>query len=151
MDQIRDLFREHERSVGIDLCFGGLEEELADLPGGVAPPRGVLQLAVDGADAVGCVALKPAEDDGRCKMKRLYVRPAFRGRGIGRRLAVAAIEAARRIGYVRMRLGTLDVLYAAMQLYESLGFTRTGVHRVGPSVNVVLWELDLAPDELDEG
>ena len=86
LDQIRQLFREYENFLGVNLCFQGFEEELARLPGGYAPPKGSLLLAVDGKNTAGCVALRAFNGD-VCEMKRLYLRPKYRGVGLGRKLA----------------------------------------------------------------
>jgi len=142
LEQLRTLFREYQALLGVDLGFQGFEDELADLPGAYAPPGGCLLLAVDGDQALGCVALRPMGPD-HCEMKRLYVRPGARGAGLGRRLAVASIEHAGQLGYTRMRLDTLDRLGEAMALYRSLSFVQTAPYYDNPLPGVIYWELDL--------
>jgi len=125
LDALRDIFREYAASLKVDLCFQGFDQELATLPGEYAEPRGALLMAsVDGAVA-GCCALRPMDTvdyPNACEMKRLYVRPAFRGLGLGRQLADAIMDAARIAGYDDVLLDTLDDMEAARTLYEDLGF-----------------------------
>lgn len=122
---MRDIFREYAEGLGVDLCFQQFEHELASLPGDYAPPRGALLLAyVDGAVA-GCVALRPLDSvdyANAAEMKRLYVRKAFRGFGLGRHLAERTLDAARAAGYDCVLLDTLDDMEAARALYGELGF-----------------------------
>lgn len=136
------LFREYQTAIGVDLCFQGFAEELAGLPGAYAPPRGRLLIAHVGTEAAGCVALRPLED-GIAEMKRLYVRDAFRGTGLGRRLAGAVIAAARDAGYARMRLDTLDTMTAAIALYRALGFVEIAPYRPNPLPGPRFFELRL--------
>jgi ribosomal protein S18 acetylase RimI-like enzyme len=121
MNFVREIFMEYAGSLSVDLCFQGFDLELQELPGEYAPPRGALLLAFVNHQVAGCCALRPldsADTPNASEMKRLYVRPAFRGLGLGRLLA----EAARRHGYSSIFLDTLDEMETARALYEDLGF-----------------------------
>ena len=144
LETVRTLFREYEQFLGVDLCFQGFAEELATLPGRYAPPRGRLLLAREGEQAAGCVALRPLEEEGACEMKRLFVRPAYRGQGLGRRLAVRIIREASALGYTVMRLDTLDTLERAMRIYETLGFQRCAPYYANPLPGVAYWQRALS-------
>jgi GNAT superfamily N-acetyltransferase len=142
LQQLRGLFREYQRWVDEPCCFAGFEKELAGLPGDYAPPQGRLWLAfVDGAPA-GCVALRPL-DQGRCEMKRLYVRPAFRGLGLGKRLAQAVIEAARAGGCRTLLLDTLPKMRSAIALYAALGFAPRAAYCAQPTPGALFFERPL--------
>lgn len=143
LPQVRAMLREYEVELNVDLCFQGFAQELANLPGDYAPPSGALLVAeVDGAIA-GCVALRAVNSD-VCEMKRLYARPAFRGRRVGLALVEAILAEARRIGYTRMRLDTLPVMTEAQALYQRLGFVDTAPYRNNPVPGTRYMELDLA-------
>jgi ribosomal protein S18 acetylase RimI-like enzyme len=140
------LFREYQIGLGVDLCFQGFDEEIATLPGDYAPPLGTILLARAGRLAAGTVALRPlgagpGDGPGLCEMKRLYVRPAFRGLKLGRRLAEAALAEARRIGYRALRLDTLATMTEAHALYERLGFRRIEAYNDNPLPDTRYYEL----------
>lgn len=144
LSQVKQLFIEYAAWLGIDLSFQGFAEELERFPGGYAPPRGRILLALEEGQPAGCVALHEFEGC-ICEMKRLYVRDAFRGKGIGRLLALGVIAAARQIGYTRMRLDTIQQLHAANVLYRSLGFQPCAPYRYNPIEGAVYMELNLSP------
>jgi ribosomal protein S18 acetylase RimI-like enzyme len=143
LSQARTLFEEYASSLHFDLDFQNFEEELAGLPGGYAPPEGRLLLAWVQDQVAGCVALRKIDRE-ICEMKRLYVRPSFRRLGIGRVLALAIIQAAKKIGYSRMRLDTVPSMKDAQFLYESLGFQKIPPYCHNPVPGAVFLELDLA-------
>ncbi len=142
VDEIRELFVEYAESLGFSLCFQSFDKELAEFPGDYSPPSGSLALARADGKIAGCVALHGL-DPGTCEMKRLYVKPGYRGLGIGRRLAKWIIADAAQKGYYRMRLDTLETMREARVMYESLGFRRIDPYRFNPLEDAVYMELDL--------
>jgi GNAT superfamily N-acetyltransferase len=136
------LFREYQLALGVDLCFQNFDREVSELPGCYSPPRGEILLACVGRLAAGVVALRPLgpEIENMAEMKRLYVRPAFRGHQLGRRLAEACLTEARRIGYHRLRLDTLGRMTEANALYRALGFTPIARYYDNPLPDVLYFE-----------
>jgi GNAT superfamily N-acetyltransferase len=138
VEEVRTLFREYAASLPFPLDFQDFDRELAELPGSYAPPRGVLLLA----RSAGCVGLRPI-DETTCELKRLYVRPAARGTGLGRRLTEAVVAEARGLGYAHMRLDTVPGMEAAQLLYEHLGFHEIPPYRANPIPGARFLELQL--------
>ncbi len=168
IDAVRAIFRDYANSLGIDLDFQDFEGELAGLPGEYAEPRGTLLLALvdpvnvkeeagrqaptlkraDGtlAHVAGCCALRPldsADYANAAEMKRLYVRPGFRGLGLGRQLAEAILDAARSAGYGCVLLDTLDDMESARALYEDLGFAEVPPYYHNPVAGAHYLKVDL--------
>lgn len=141
--QARELFLEYAQSLGFSLCFQNFDKELADLPGDYAPPHGRLLLAEYASQLAGCVALHKL-DSNICEMKRLYLRPQFRGKGFGRVLANRIIAEARLIGYHRMRLDTVEpVMKDAVAMYRRLGFAEIAPYCKNPIAGALYMELQL--------
>lgn len=141
LQEVRRLFLEYQSSLGVSLCFQNFDAELAALPGDYTAPNGCLLLAEYRGQVAGCIALRKFSE-GICEMKRLYVRPQHRGANIGRALAEAVIQYARRAGYARMRLDTLPKLEAALSLYKALGFKEIAPYHDYP-MQAVFMELSL--------
>ena len=141
--QARELFLEYADSLGFSLCFQSFDQELAGLPGDYAPPDGRLLIAEYRGQTAGCVALHKLEAE-ICEMKRLYLRPQLRGRGVGRAMAEEAIAEARLIGYRRMRLDTVEpVMPNAVAMYRRLGFVEIDPYRANPIAGALYMELGL--------
>lgn len=140
---VRELFLEYAQSLGFSLCFQNFDQELANLPGDYAPPEGCLLLAMQDGQPAGCVALHKLDDE-YCEMKRLYVRPQFRGHGLGLTLAERVIADARQIGYKYLRLDTVEpVMRAAVAMYRRLGFREIAPYRPNPIEGTLYMELQL--------
>jgi ribosomal protein S18 acetylase RimI-like enzyme len=141
--QARELFLEYAESLGFSLCFQSFDKELAGLPGDYAPPAGRLLLAEFEGQLAGCVALHPLEH-AICEMKRLYLRPQFRGKKLGRALADRIIAEARQIGYQRIRLDTVEpVMKDAVAMYRKIGFREIPPYRANPIDGALYMELEL--------
>ncbi|MFZ1009497.1 MAG: GNAT family N-acetyltransferase [Candidatus Sulfotelmatobacter sp.] len=141
--QARELFLEYAQSRGFSLCFQNFDKELAELPGDYIPPAGRLLLAEFEGQLAACVALHKL-DSGICEMKRLYLRPQFRGKGVGRTLAERIIAEARHIGYQRMRLDTVEpVMKDAVAMYRKLGFREIAPYCSNPMAGAIYMELEL--------
>lgn len=145
IENARMLFREYEAWLGFDLCFQNFEDELRTLPGRYAEPEGRLLLVYADEKLAGCVAMRKLEDS-VCEMKRLYVRPEFRGKGLGNNLIEKLIDDAHSIGYRVMRLDTYPPnMEKAVRLYESHGFKPIPAYYNNPHEDVLFMELVLVP------
>ena len=143
IEQARTLFKEYEAGLGISLCFQNFDRELKNLPGDYAPPDGRLLLATDEAGLAGCIALRKVAT-GVCEMKRLFVRPTYRGAGLGRTLVKSLIDEARKLGYTKMRLDTLPGrMDKAIALYRSVGFVEIDPYYESPIEDTKFMELKL--------
>lgn len=138
----KELFIEYAKSLNFELCFQDFDKEVEELPGAYSPPEGRLFLAEIDGQITGCIALRKIEDE-ICEMKRLYVKPRFRGHNIGKDLVEKLIEDARRIGYRKMRLDTVPAMQTAQKLYKSIGFKEIEPYRLNPVPGAVYMELDL--------
>ncbi len=147
LDAVRDIFREYASTLGVDLCFQGFEAELAQLPGDYAEPRGALLVAVVEGAVAGCCALRPldaADYPNASEMKRLFVRKAFRGFGLGRELAEAMLDRARQAGYACVLLDTLDDMESARALYTDLGFEEIPPYYHNPIAGAHYLKVDIS-------
>ncbi len=143
IEKTRILFSEYEKWLNVSLCFQGFEEEVATLPGKYSPPEGRLYIVKEGCNYNGCIALRKIED-GICEMKRLYLRPEARGKGIGNALIAKIIEDAKEIGYKTMRLDTVkEKMPKAVELYSSYGITEIEAYYNNPNPHTLYMELDL--------
>ncbi len=144
LEAVRGLMTEYGETLDVrDRCFQNMDAELAGLPGAYAPPDGALLIARnETGEAAGCVALKRV-DARTCEMKRLYVRPAGQGTGLGRRLAEAIVAEARTLGYRAIRLDTLATMAAAQALYAKLGFREVEPFNANPTPGITYMELSL--------
>jgi ribosomal protein S18 acetylase RimI-like enzyme len=147
LEEVRSLFQDYQASLGVDLCFQNFAQELADLPGDYAAPTGRLLLVrIDGA-AAGCAALH-RWDGPIAEMKRLFVRPAYRGHSLGKTLTRAVVAAARELGFTRLRLDTLPTMTSAIRLYQQLGFRPIDPYRPNPVAGTLYLELAIPPHDL---
>lgn len=142
LDLIRELFTEYTDMLGIDLTFQGFDEEIHTLPGKYALPKGRLYIAVCDDDLAGCIALRPL-DEKCCEMKRLFVRPQFRGLKIGKLLIDTIIAEAKNMQYKYMVLDSLSSLEKAVSIYKSMGFCETEPYYNNPIPGAVYLRLDL--------
>ncbi len=143
LNTIRQLFREYETELNVDLCFQSFDAELKDPLKKYGLPAGALLLAFWEGEAAGCIALTPLKEAGVCEMKRLFVRPAYRKYGIGRFLVDALLQEARQRNYTMMKLDTLRRLQPAIKLYGQYGFVHTGAYYDNPIGDVVYMEKKL--------
>lgn len=144
--QTKEIFLTYAKAINIDLCFQDFDTELANLPGDYSPPRGALLLAWVDQKLAGCCAMRPIDSSdyaNAAEMKRLFVRPEFRGLGLGRQLAESIIDAARMSGYASVLLDTLDDMEIARAMYEDLGFKEIPPYYHNPLAGAHYLKVDL--------
>lgn len=143
IEAARALFKEYEAWLGISLCFQNFDQELANLPGSYAPPKGRLFLVYESDQLAGSIALRPI-DHTTCEMKRLFLRSDFRGKGLGRKMVESILKEAQTIGYLRIRLDTIPGrMSEAISLYRSFGFKEIEPYYDSPFGDTLFMELDL--------
>jgi putative acetyltransferase len=142
IETVRELFTEYQRAIGVDLCFQSFDEELQSLPGKYSPPSGRLLLVCEGDRAIACGALRPLGDR-TCEIKRIYVRPEGRRKGLARAISNHLIGFARTAGYDTVRLDTMRRMTGAIELYEQLGFRVTEPYNYSPEPDIVYMEIRL--------
>ncbi|HSY11769.1 MAG TPA: GNAT family N-acetyltransferase [Verrucomicrobiae bacterium] len=146
LEQVRNLFRDYRAELAVEPCFKSFDEEIDNLPGVYSPPGGKLLLALVLGQPIGCVGLRPFPKQGCCEMKRLYVRPTFRGDKIGRKLAERILEDARQMGYSSMRLDShLPSMQSAIAMYRKLGFHEVSPDPLEPIPGLIYMETQLIP------
>ncbi len=143
IEETKKLFREYEKWLNVSLCFQGFEEEVNTLPGKYGSPEGKLYIVKSDNKFSGCIALRKLED-GICEMKRLYLQPELRGKGIGNELVSKIIHDAKDLGYKKMRLDTIkEKMPNAVRMYEKYGFVKTEKYYDNPNPHTLFMELDL--------
>ena len=144
IEQVRNLFTEYRAQMPVQYCFKSFDAEIAGLPGEYAPPKGALLLVTVVGQPVGCVGLRPFPLEGACEMKRLYVRPNFRGGKVGRALVEAALTEARALGYSKMRLDSHPpTMSTAIATYRKMGFREVSPDPLEPAEGLIYMELTL--------
>jgi putative acetyltransferase len=139
--KVTDLFREYQQFIGVDLCFQGFEEELAGLPSKYAPPAGAIFIAIDNGELIGCVAIRPI-DQQQAELKRLYVKPDWHGQGVGKQLFECAMARAQSIGYGSIVLDTLESMRSARKLYLGYGFREIESYYHNPDPTTKFYRYD---------
>jgi putative acetyltransferase len=140
-DEAKQLFIEYKNTLNFDLCFQKFDEEISDLPAQYSEPTGCIILCIENDNPIGCVGLRKFKE-GVCEMKRLYLRPEARGKGIGRVLANKIVDKAKELGYKKMQLDTIETMKEAIALYKSMGFKEIKPYRYNPLDKVIYMELE---------
>lgn len=140
LEAVRRLFTDYQKELNVDLCFQSFDKELEQPLTKYGPPKGAIFLAVEDDQPAGCIALKPLTEEIVCEMKRLYVPPGFRGRGIGEQLVTALLNEARELGYKTMKLDTITRLQSAIKMYKAYGFIEIPAYYNNPTEDVVYME-----------